>query len=274
MSDPVQSRLDAARRLADVYRQLPTVDALFVAGSVARGTADVGSDLEIDILWREPPSDQDRRYAMDVTAAQIDFIAAYEDDEWSERYYLNGLQVDISGFLTSTVRQYINEVTGRCHPEAERQWLLAALQDGRPLSGDRLLRELQERLIYPDALARAVIAQGMDLEALWYYQRLADRHDTIMLHQVLARAELSLMTCLCGLNRLYLPHPDFKWARALVDRMTHVPHRLLPRLESAFAVAPKQGLRIFQRLAWETVELIQEEWPDLVQRFLEITPKQ
>lgn len=40
--------------------------------------------------------------------------------------------------------------------------------------------------------------------------RLADRRDAIMLHQVLARAEIALMTCLCGLNALYLPHPDFK----------------------------------------------------------------
>ena len=271
VSDPTQSRLDTARHLADIYRHLPTVEALFVAGSVARGTADVGSDLEIDILWREPPSDRDRRYAMDITSAHIDFIAEYEDDEWSERYHLNGLQVDISGFLTRNVRQYIDEVTVRCNPAPERQWLLSALQDGLPLSGDRLLRELLGRLIYPDALARAVIAQGLDFEALWYYQRLADRHDSIMLHQVFARAELSLMTCLCGLNRLYLPHPDFKWAQPLVDRMAHVPRRLLLRLESAFSADPKQGLGIFQSLALETSELIQEEWPDLVQNFLAIT---
>lgn len=101
----------------------------------------------------EPPSDHDRRYAMDITPAQIDF-AEYEDDEWSERYRLNGLQVDISGFLTRNVRQYIG---------------------------------------------------------------------------------------------------------------------LLLRLESAFGTDPEQGLGIFQSRAFETSEMIREEWPDLVKKFLAIT---
>lgn len=55
VSDPTQSRLDTARHLADIYRHLPTVEALLVVGSVVRGTADVGSDLAIDILWRGAP---------------------------------------------------------------------------------------------------------------------------------------------------------------------------------------------------------------------------
>lgn len=139
MTNPIQSRLAQAQQLMAWYRDIPTVDAVFVAGSVARGTADTGSDLEIDILWREPPSDHERRLAIDKTGAKVDYIADYEDDEWSERYHLQDLQVDISGFLTDTLSRFIDDVTTRYDPKPERQWLLAALQDGYPLWGHALL---------------------------------------------------------------------------------------------------------------------------------------
>lgn len=263
-SEPVEQRLAVARQLASHYGTLGKVDALFVAGSVARGLADMGSDLELDILWRESPTHAERRYAMEEIRARLEYLEPYQDNEWAERYHVGALQVDVSGFLTSTLRATIRDVTVRLNSAPERQWLLAALQDGIPILGCPLIDTLRSHLTYPDGLARKMVEEFLDMEPLWYYQRLADRNDRVMLQQVLARATTSLLTVLCALNRQYVPHPDFKWAKFILDRLPIRPKDFIPRLYEAMEKPPRESLAIYQSLALETATLVSEQWPDVL----------
>lgn len=146
MTNPIEARLDVAHQLVTYYRRLGKIDALFVAGLVARGLADAASDLELDILWREPPTRAERLYAVEQIQAQADFVEPYQDDEWAERYHVGTLQVDISGFRTATLRRYMEDVTVALNTALERQWLLAALQGGMPLLGGPLIDTLRAHL--------------------------------------------------------------------------------------------------------------------------------
>src|SRR5215211_2830828 len=60
-----QAEIAKRRALAEIvapeYAANPKVAGVLLAGSVARGLADGFSDIEIDIYWHTPPTDQDRR---------------------------------------------------------------------------------------------------------------------------------------------------------------------------------------------------------------------
>lgn len=79
-------------------------------GSVGAGTADEWSDLEQDIYWHAPPTDDDRRRPIDRLDGRIerfwDFSA--HEEEWGEEYALGDLGVGISSFLVDSARRFID----------------------------------------------------------------------------------------------------------------------------------------------------------------------
>jgi hypothetical protein len=81
-------RLDVARRVAAVYAGNPKVAATAAVGSVGSGIADEWSDLELDIYWHAPPSDEDRRRPIDVLGGHVEQSWPYSerDEEWGEEY--------------------------------------------------------------------------------------------------------------------------------------------------------------------------------------------
>jgi len=48
---------EKAIEMSEVYRQNPKVEAIILAGSVARKLEDEHSDIELHILWSMPPED-------------------------------------------------------------------------------------------------------------------------------------------------------------------------------------------------------------------------
>ena len=70
MNEATIKRMALAQRIAPAYAANPKVRAVLLAGSVARGTADHFSDIEIDVFWAEPPSDDERRRRSSVSAGR------------------------------------------------------------------------------------------------------------------------------------------------------------------------------------------------------------
>src|SRR5262245_49077677 len=62
-----------AQQIAQVYQANSAVAAVMVSGSIARGVADLYSDLEIGVFWHKPPIEQERKQA----------IAALDSELWS-----------------------------------------------------------------------------------------------------------------------------------------------------------------------------------------------
>jgi hypothetical protein len=58
--------------VAAVYAGNPKVAATAAAGSVGSGLADEWSDLELDVYWHAPPTDDDRRHPIDVLGGDIE----------------------------------------------------------------------------------------------------------------------------------------------------------------------------------------------------------
>src|SRR3954466_2430071 len=101
-----QSEIARRRALAEIvapaYAANPKVAGVLLAGSVARGLADEFSDIEIDIFWHAPPTDQDR--SAPIERAGWPIVYRHEDEnEWADGFLIAGVKVDTSQFLVSTM---------------------------------------------------------------------------------------------------------------------------------------------------------------------------
>ena len=105
MKEATAHRLGLARELAALYAKNEKISAVFVAGSVARGWADEHSDLEIDILWKEDPTDEDRMAPIREANGEIVRFLEWEDNDWSEVYLYKGVKMEMSHFLQRTVEK-------------------------------------------------------------------------------------------------------------------------------------------------------------------------
>ena len=52
---------EKAIEMSEIYRKNPKVEAIILAGSVARKLEDEHSDIELHILWSMPPENEDRK---------------------------------------------------------------------------------------------------------------------------------------------------------------------------------------------------------------------
>lgn len=93
---------------------------VLVAGSVARGLADQFSVIELDVYWGPAPTEDERIRAVEGMGWERVY-AEVDEDEWADGYMIDGVKVDTSGFVTSTIDGHLDAVLDRSDTEPERQ---------------------------------------------------------------------------------------------------------------------------------------------------------
>ena len=258
-------RLALARKISPAYTSNPKVEALVVAGSVARGHADRYSDIQIDIFWAEPPDDDERRAAAARAGGTDPLLWPYQDDEWSDHYFVGGTRIELSQVLTSSAEKFLADVVDGYDTSAEKQMIVAAIQHAIPLHGTPLVERWQRKARhYPDGLARAMVAQHLCFDSAWYeHEMLADRDDLVFLYDLCCDLEKRLFGVLLGLNRIYLPHLRYKWMDSLIGEMRLCPPDLGVRMKQVFRMAPRTGVRLLHELTVETLDLVEAHMPEV-----------
>ena len=146
MAEPaeVARRARLAELIAPAYAANPNVAGVLLAGSVARGTADQYSDIEIDIFWHAPPSEADRMAPIERAGWQL-LYTHVDEYEWADGFYIEGIKVDTSQFLIATLDRWLDDVVERADLEVEKQIRITAIQHGRPLYGAELIDRWRAR---------------------------------------------------------------------------------------------------------------------------------
>jgi hypothetical protein len=265
MNEATARRLEIARRVASFYAANPKVAVVLVAGSVGAGNADRYSDLELDIFWSAPPTDEERCAPVEAAGGTVKTLFPFEDDEWAEELLIDGLKADTSMFLVETLDRWLAEVVEGISTEESPQYLIAAVQHSVPLHGEAIVRRWREKAAsYPDALARAMVARHLRPSARWYYaEMLAERGDLVFLHEIIAPVVATLLRALHGLNRRYVAHPNLKWMDRIAAELTIAPADLAARLRRVYRAPPMEGVRELQSLLEETLALVEREMPGL-----------
>ncbi|TQM57554.1 uncharacterized protein DUF4037 [Humibacillus xanthopallidus] len=253
-------RLEIARRAARAYRADAAVAAVLVAGSVARGLADDASDVELDVYWSRPPSIRQRRAAVEGAGWQR--VYAEEDEhEWADGLMVDGVKIDVSGFVTTTIDDYLDRAA-RGDTEAELQVRITALLDGVTLHGEPVLDAWRSRCRpYPEPLARAMVEQGLDLRPQERLEMLAARDDVVLLHRDLVDGVQGVLDALFGANRVYAPHPFHKWLTWEATLLAQRPDDLEERIRSLLAATPAEAAAMMGALVHDTFELAERLVP-------------
>src|SRR5215208_5145134 len=119
-----QAEIAKRRALAEIvapeYAANPKVAGVLLAGSVARGLADGFSDIEIDIYWHAPPTDEDLSAPIERAGWPIVYRHV-DENEWADSFMIAGVKVDTSQFLVSTIDRWLDDALVRAEIEPEYQ---------------------------------------------------------------------------------------------------------------------------------------------------------
>ena len=254
-----------ASDISKVYMKNPKVEAVLLGGSVARNWNDKYSDIELFIFWKGSPSEEERKDSIHAVEGEIIDFHPYEDKEWSETYITQGVKLEISNFLTSTIEDIINDVIIRFDINIDKQCLVASIHDGIALNGEGIIRRFKEKVnIYPRELSIAMINNNIYLGNRWSNREaLVEREDWLMLYRVMTSVQNNIMGILFGLNSLYVHHPAFKWQKQSLLKMAIAPENISDRLSSVLIDHPKKGVKELEGIIQEIYGFIESEFPTI-----------
>ena len=287
MNDATLWRLALARQIGAAYGVSPNVAAVYIAGSVARGWADRYSDIELDVYWTTPPSDAERfeiirraggeadvhwgdppgdaeyRVLLRKLQGHVSQVWPYEDSEWSEHFYIHGVNIGVSAFLVETMDKWLADVVERFDTDDEKHMRVAAVKYAIPVHGDQLIARWKAGIRYPDELAHALIAEQLAVdESWWQCDMLAGRNAVIPLMALFVTMKRRILRILLALNRIFLLDPRFKWADRLIEQMRIAPPDLGKRLRWVYRAEPASAVAELQRLMEEVLDLVDQVMPD------------
>jgi hypothetical protein len=263
MKNLKQKALEVSR----LYKQNPKIESILLAGSVSRQWQDEHSDIELHILWSEPPTDQNRLHPIKEANGSILSYHPYEEEEWSESYLTNdGVKFEISSFLTGSVQRIIDEVMIHNETDYDKQCIAASFHYGESLYGEENINVLKKQLVhYPVDLSKTMILENLQLGNQWHNrQALLDRQDWVMLYAVICAVQMKLLGSLFGLNNMYVHHPYFKWMKQSIGQMSMKPDNLYERLADILTGNPENSINELTALLSETAALVEAHYPGLI----------
>lgn len=260
-SEAVRSRLRIAERVAAGYRSDARVAVVLVAGSVARGLADELSDIEVDVYWSSPPT-EDQRTAAVEGSGWTRLYTEIDEHEWADGLIADGVKIDVSGFTVSTIDTYVKRALA-ADTDPELQVRVTALRDGHVLHGHGLVNAWCERVaVYPERLAVAMIERGLSLRGRERLEMLARRDDVLLLHRDVVDGVQGVMDALFGLNRIWCPHPHHKWLNWEATLLPVKPTKLVERIRALLSAPPAEIASKLGSLVDDTLDLCEQHVPE------------
>jgi len=258
----ITRRRELAEHAAQFYAANPKVAAVLLAGSVARGTADQFSDIELDIFWAETPSEEERLAPIEPAGGRLLYKEA-DDNEWADGFFIGGVKLDTSQFLTSTMERWLTDALERADPDVEKQLLIAAVQHGQPVAGAPLVARWRAKAAdYPDALARQIVAESLSFRPRFFLEMLAARDDLLLLYKGIVEIEHLILNVLLALNKQYVSHPLHKWLDWQCAQLRIAPPNLAQRLKRILRDEPSAAVDQLHRLIEELFDLVELHQPD------------
>jgi len=211
--------LALARELAVAFSAFPQVEAVAVGGSLASGTADAGSDIDLYVYTTSviPLSAREALVAQRGTS-RADLNLQFWDlgDEWIDGP--TGIEVDVIYWDTAWIAEQIDRVL--VHHQASVGYTTCfwnTVRNSLPLYDrqDWFARlQAQCQCAYPESLRRAIIAKNYPVlrdvipAYLHQIQNAIRRHDAVSVNHRVAALLASYFDVLFALNAV--PHPGEK----------------------------------------------------------------
>ncbi len=264
----VAARLEVARATADAFVACNGgLVATICSGSTGRGHADRWSDLELTVLWSQPPRAEHREAAVVAVGGGAARFFPYDeqsrswfDEWWTGGQAGQGLLVEIVHTTVEGAHALLDRLVVGHEPE---EWLLsmaAAYAYGLPLTGDA--RNVLARLeTYPRGLAVAVITRHGQIDNFWRWQAFVQRGDAHGLRRHFAGVAGALVHIACALNGRWWP--GTKWPTWAIGDLEICPPGLAKRLHDVAPQDAEPAAQSLQSLAEETYDLVEARLPEV-----------
>lgn len=239
--------------------------ALLLTGSVAEGESDEHSDIDLIAYFDELPSlDKIQVIRRDIGSTEFQELG-HDEEAFGEDYYLNGVQCQV---LYTTIRgweQEMKSVLEHFDTSTTAQKAMEGLLRGVPLYGGELIEQWKKRArSYPDGLATAMVKANLNFFPIWkVHEWVAARDMTLCVYETLVESSYHILGILAGLNRIYFSPFRFKRQHQFIRQLQIAPHNLAERLENLFKLEYGSAVAELERLAEETVALVETRMPEL-----------
>jgi predicted nucleotidyltransferase len=232
MNDVSKQLLILARKNAAAYIAISKTRAIGVAGSVARGQADISSDIDMSIYYEELPSQKEFNAAYIQNQGSDYKVYADEREEGAfvEQYFIQGVRCDFGHVTIERFECDMKKLLEECNPDNPLLNVLAGIVDMLPLYGNELIEKWKEKLAnYPDKLAQAMVKKHLHFRGLWVVKNYGiERDDVLFLTDELLQAVKNIIGVLLGLNKFYHPvnSVPFKRMDKFINKMAIAPNNL------------------------------------------------
>lgn len=256
----VKRRIDFARQMANFILAFDGIQAIVIAGSVARGYADEYSDIEIPIFWETLPDDA-TRHAI-VSALHAEFLYAYDGPACEDQLLIDGLQVDL-WHVTVAHQEATMEAILRDHNfDFGGLNALDTIRFCIPLYGDEIVQSWKRRAQeYPDELAEKIVQEHLDSFSVSSLFILAQRDNPTGFYAQLSFLQQEIFLVLLALNRKYFP--TFKWLYPVLESMQVKPEDIDWRFRQAYKASYGEATADTKRLLEETLHLVERQFPQM-----------
>ncbi|HMB21415.1 MAG TPA: nucleotidyltransferase domain-containing protein [Anaerolineales bacterium] len=256
----VQRRIDFARQLANSILAFDGIQAIVIAGSVARGYADAYSDIEIPIFWETLPDDA-TRHAI-VSALHAEFLYAYDGPACEDQLLIDGLQVDLWHVTVAHQEATMDAVLRGHNLEFGGLNALDTIRFCIPLYGDEIVQIWKRRAQeYPDELAEKIVQEHLGSFSISSLFILAQRENPTGFYAQLSFLQQEIFLVLLALNRKYFP--TFKWLYPVLESMQVKPEDMDRRFRQAYKVSYAEATANTKLLLEETLHLVEGQFPQL-----------
>jgi predicted nucleotidyltransferase len=259
-----ERRREIADRIVKGLSARTDLRATLLAGSVAQGTADEHSDIDLLNYYTELPDQQTFDEALrEAGGERIGDLGDPRPEGFAVRYRFDGIEVQTGGQLISDLDRRIGRIEA-----GDVDWITAkvamGLLEGIPLHGDELIREWQSRSRYPEALRRREVEANLGWFPIWALdQHLAARDAELFRRQMLLEGAFKVVAVLSAVNRLYFTTFQFKRAGAHIDQMKVKPDRLAERLDRVANAPPSEAADELRQLVEEAKAIARRELQDV-----------
>jgi predicted nucleotidyltransferase len=259
-----EKRREIADRIVKGLAARTDLRATLLAGSVAHGSADEHSDIDLLNYYAELPDQETFDEVLrEAGGERIGDLGDPRPEGFAVRYRFDGIEVQTGGQLIAGLESRLGRIEA-----GDVDWITAkvamGLLEGSPLHGDELIREWQSRARYPEALRRHEVDANLGWFPIWALdQHLASRDAELFRRQMLLEGAFKVVAVLSAVNRLYFTTFQFKRAAAHVDQMKVKPDRLAERLDRVANAPPSEAADELRKLVEEAKALVRRELPDV-----------
>lgn len=262
-SPPGSARRALAERVAAPFVK-PAADAAgavaaLLAGSVASGTDDEWSDIDLILFYQSWPGGPALAAWRETLAPseRVVLAGSADGDVLLEQFRVDGVACQLVHQTLEAWGSSAATVLEELDVASPVQKALSGLHAGAVLHGPDVIASLREAAAYPPALGAAMVRANLDVFPLWRLSATLSARDA----ELWQRSELvagfsKVLGMLAGVNGVYFSMFQLKHTRDLVASFGSSPERLVDRIEAALVAPMPEAAAVLESVVAETLEIV------------------